>query len=88
VNFQLVIADPAKKRLGRLDRSLQRRVVARFDQLRLDPLSSPLSDWVEGAEGLRKTRVGGWRILFYVNTGKGVIEIRAIRPRGQAYRGL
>ena len=88
MNFQLVIADPAKRVLGRLDRNLQRRIVARFDQLCVDPWSSPLSDWVEGAEGLRKTRVGGWRILFAVFTSKRMIEVRAIRPRGQAYRGL
>ena len=88
MNFQLLIANPAKNQLRRLDRTLQRRIVARFDQLCADPLSSPLSDWIEGTDGLRRTRVGAWRILFYVDTAKRVIEIRAIRPRGQAYRGL
>ena len=86
--FQVVVANPAKSHLRRLDRSLQRRIVARFDQLCADPLSSPLSDWVEGTDELRRTRVGAWRILFYVDTAKRLIEIRAIRPRGQAYRGL
>ena len=47
-----------------------------------------LGDWVEGAAELRRTRVGAWRILFYVDIVKRVIEVRAIRPRGQAYRGL
>lgn len=86
MNFRLVVANPAKKVLARLDRNLQRRIVARFEQLCLDPFSTPRSDWVEGAEGLRKTRVGPWRILFFVDTEQGVIEVRAIRPRGQAYR--
>ncbi|MBI3682728.1 MAG: type II toxin-antitoxin system RelE/ParE family toxin [Acidobacteria bacterium] len=88
MNFRLRIANPAKNQLRRLDRSLQRRIVARFDQLCAGPLSSPLSDWVEGTDGLRKTRVGSWRILYYVDTNERRIEIRAIRPRGQAYRGL
>lgn len=88
MNFQLLIANPAKNQLRRLDRTLQRRIVARFDQLCLDPLTSPLSDWIEGTDELRKTRVGAWRILFYVDTAKRIVEIRAIRPRGQAYRGL
>jgi len=88
VNFQLLIANPAKNKLARLDRNLQRRIVARLEQLRADPLSSPLSDWVEGAEGLRKTRVGSWRILFYVDGMNRVVEVRAIRPRGQADEGV
>ena len=88
MKFQLLIANPAKNQLRRLDRTLQRRIVARLDQLCSDPLSSPLSDWVEGTGELRRTRVGAWRILFFVDTEKRVIEVRAIRPRGQAYRGL
>ena len=88
MNFQLLIANPAANQLRRLDRTLQRRIVARLDQLCSDPLGSPLSDWVEGAAELRRTRVGAWRILFYVDIVKRVIEVRAIRPRGQAYRGL
>ena len=88
MSFELIVANPAKKRLQRLDRALQRRLVARFDQLCADPLSSPLSDWVEGAPGLRRTRVGGWRILFTVNTERKVVEVLAIRPRGEAYRQL
>lgn len=88
MNFQLVIADPAKKKLRRLDRALQRRIVARLDLLCADPLSSPLSDWVEGTQGLRKTRVGGWRILFTVDLERKVVAVQAIRPRGEAYRRL
>ena len=86
MSFELLIANPAKNQLRRLDRTLQRRIVGRFEQLCEDPTSSPLSDWVEGTDGLRRTRVGAWRILFYVDMAKRVVEVRAIRPRGQAYR--
>lgn len=88
MTFSLRIANTAKSQLRRLDRSLQRRMVLPFDQLCVDPLGSPMSDWVEGAEALRKTRVGAWRILSTVDIKGRMIEIPAIRPRGQAYRGI
>jgi len=88
VSFELIVANPAKKKLQKLDRALQGRMVARLEQLCAEPLSSPLSDWVEGASGLRKTRVGGWRILFRVDTERRAVEVEAIRPRGEAYRRL
>ena len=88
MKFRLLIANPAKNQLRRLDRNLQRRILTRFDQLCADPLSGPLSDWVEGADELRKTRVGSWRILYHVDMKERLIEVRAVRPRGQAYRGL
>lgn len=72
MSFRLLIAAPVKSKLLRLDRNLQRRIIARFEQLATDPLSSPLSDWVEGREGLRKTRVGSWRILFSVDTAERI----------------
>ena len=78
----------AANALRRLDRSLQRRVVERFDQLCEDPLTAPLSDWVEGTEDLRKSRVGAWRILFRLEKAKRELLVVAIRPRGQAYRDV
>jgi len=37
--------------------------------------------------GKYKYRVGGLRILFGIDRGNSIIEIYAITPRGQAYRG-
>ncbi len=86
VNFRLVVADPAKNKLRRLDRALQRRIVTRLDQLCVDPLSSPLSDWVEGA--VAKDPRGPLADSVRGRYQQRVVEVRAIRPRGQAYRGL
>ena len=71
---RLIVAKAAASMLRRVDRDLQRRIVERFDRLCDNPLSPPLSDWVEGTHDLRKSRVGGW--------------IVAIRAQGQAYRDL
>lgn len=54
----------------------------------MSPVSPPMSDWVEGTRGLRRTRVGGWRVLFTVDMADRVVDVVAVRPRGQAYRGL
>ena len=88
MTFSLRIAKTPKSALRRLDQSLQRRMVLRFEQLCANPFGSSMSDWVEGTDGLQKTRIGAWRILYSVDVKEYVIEIVAIRPRGQSYRGL
>jgi mRNA interferase RelE/StbE len=88
VKRHLVLAKRAASTLRRLDRDLQKRIIERLDQLCENPLSSPLSDWVEGAPDLQKSRVGGWRILFRMEQTREELLVVSIRPRGQAYRGL
>jgi len=88
VNYRPVLAKAAANTLRRLDRDLQRRIVARLERLCIDPLTPPASDWVEGTEDLRKSRVGGWRILFRLAEAERELRVVAIRPRGQAYREL
>lgn len=82
MSFGLRISDTAKGQIRRLDRDLQRRIVVRLEQLCVSPVSPPMSDWV------RRTRVGGWRVLFTVDMADRVVDVVAVRPRGQAYRGL
>ena len=88
MTFSLRIAKTPKGALRRLDQSLRRRMFLRFEQLCANPFDSPMSDWVEGADGLRRTRIGSWRVLYSADIKERMIEIVAIRPRGQAYRGL
>lgn len=85
---RLILAKAAANMLRRMDRDLQRRMLAQFDRLCDSPLSPPLSDWVEGRHDLRKSRVGSWRILFRVENDSREVRVVAIRPRGQAYRDL
>jgi mRNA interferase RelE/StbE len=83
VKYRLIVAKRAAGVLRRLDRDLQRRIVERLDRLCENPLSPPLSDWVEGAPDLRKSRVGGWRILFRMDKSREELVVVAIRPRGR-----
>jgi mRNA interferase RelE/StbE len=86
VNFRVNVVHEAEKILDRLDRPTEQRVRARFVQLAVDPfdlrLSAPLAD----RPGIRKSRVGGWRVLFTVDREAKVIYILTVDTRGQVYR--
>ena len=88
MKYRLIMAKTAANTLRRLDRILQRRIVERLEQLCENPLIPPASDWVEGTRDLRKSRVGGWRILFRIAEEHRELRVVAIRPRWQAYRDL
>jgi mRNA-degrading endonuclease RelE of RelBE toxin-antitoxin system len=64
VNYGVVVAHEAEKVLDRLDRPTERRIRARFLQLSADPFDPRLSGPLTERSGVRKSRVGGWRILF------------------------
>jgi mRNA interferase RelE/StbE len=64
VTYRVVVADEAEKVLDRLDRPTESRIRARFVQLAEDPFDLRLSAPLTERPGVRKSRVGGWRILF------------------------
>jgi mRNA interferase RelE/StbE len=82
VSFRIV-AHEAEKILDRLDRPTEQRVRARFVQLAVDPFDPRLSAPVTDRPGIRKSRVGGWRILFTVDRDAKVIYILTVDTRGQ-----
>ena len=86
MSYRISVSHEAEKVLDRLDRPLERRLRARFVQLGDDPfdprLSAPLTERV----GVRKSRVGGWRILFTVDREAMVVNVVTVDTRGQVYR--
>ncbi len=86
MNFQVSVAHEAEKILDRLDRPAEKRLRARFVQLAVDPFDPRLSAPLADRAGIRKSRVGGWRILFTVDRETKVIYILTIDTRGQVYR--
>jgi mRNA interferase RelE/StbE len=52
-------------------------------QLAADPFDPRLSAPVTDRPGIRKSRVGGWRILFTVDRDAKVIYILTVDTRGQ-----
>jgi mRNA interferase RelE/StbE len=86
VNFRVSVVHEAEKILDRLDRPTEQRVRARFVQLAVDPFDSRLSAPLADRPGIRKSRVGGWRVLFTVDREAKVIYILTVDIRGQVYR--
>ncbi len=86
MNFRVSVAREAEKILDRLDRPTEQRIRARFGQLAVDPFDSRLSANLTERPGIRKSRVGGWRILFSVDREAQVVYILTVDTRGQVYK--
>lgn len=86
MNFRVDVAHQAEKTLDRLDRPTVQRIRARFAQLAADPFDSRLSAPLTERPGIRKSRVGGWRILFAVDREAKVIYVVTVDTRGQVYK--
>jgi mRNA interferase RelE/StbE len=86
VSYQVRIAHEAGKILDRLDSPTERRIRNRLVQLAEDPFDPRLSAPLVERAGVRKSRVGGWRILFSVDREAEVLYVLTIDTRAQAYR--
>jgi mRNA interferase RelE/StbE len=86
VNFRVGVVHEAEKILDRLDRPTEQRVRARFVQLAVDPFDSRLSAPLADRPGIRKSRVGGWRVLFTVDREAKVLYILTVDTCGQVYK--
>jgi mRNA interferase RelE/StbE len=81
VKYRVSVSHEAEKVLDRLDRITERRLRARFAQLADDPFDPRLSAPLTERAGVRKSRVGGWRVPFAVDRDAMSIYIDR-HPRG------
>lgn len=86
MTYGISVAHEAAKVLDRLDRPTERRIRARFLQLAEDPFDPRLSAPLAERSGVRKSRVGGWRILFTVDREAKRIFIATVDTRDQVYK--
>ena len=86
MNYGVSVAHEAEKVLDRLDRPTELRIRHRLVQLAEDPFDPRLSGPLTERAGVRKSRVGGWRILFAVDREAKLIYILAVDTRGQVYK--
>ena len=86
MTYRVVVAHEAEKVLDRLDRPTERRIRARLLQLAEDPFDPRLATPLTERPGVRKSRVGGWRILFTVDRNAKVILVATVDTRGQVYK--
>ena len=87
MSYVVRIARQAEAVLRRYDRRLQERLLRRLDQIAPDPFGSYTKP-PTGPGGQRAARVGDHRTIFTIDPGARVVNVSAIGPRGQIYRGL
>lgn len=86
--YRVELSDRARKDFNRLDRKLQRRIGHRIDELAQAPHNPRISGTLTGVGDLRKSRVGGWRIIFTLDDTNHVVSLVTIERRGQVYQRL
>ncbi len=86
--YGLRFAGRSRNHIKRLDQDTKRRVLERIDELRADPYNPANSEPLTARPGLRKSRVGGWRIVYEPHRERQILEVLVVQPRGQAYRRL
>ena len=86
MSYGVTIAREAEKALDRMGRLTERRIRARLIQLAQDPFDPRLSAPLTDRPGVRKSRVGGWRVLFTIDRGEKLVFVATVDTRGQVYK--
>jgi mRNA interferase RelE/StbE len=76
----------AEKDIARLDRDTQKRITAKAVLLGKAPYDPRVSGAVTQKGRLRKSRIGGWRLIYTVDDETKVVTVVAIERRGQVYK--
>jgi len=88
VKYQIRPSSQAIKELERLDRTTQKRLKNRIEELAGNPFDPRLSRQLEIAPDKRYSRAGNWRIIFVVNEVDQVLEVAAVQHRSRVYKKL
>ncbi len=84
MSYSIRIRGSARRELAQLPRDARERVIAAIDALREQPLAgSPLKG---GLRGLRRHRVGDYRILYELLDDELVILVVRVAHRRESYR--
>jgi len=89
VTYALRLSGPAEKRFARLDRTTQRLIVKRLEELVMNPYDPRISKPLTNLPGKRSCRVGRvWRLVYEVNQAMSTVEVVALQSRGEVYQRL
>ena len=88
MKHEVRLSNRAQRDLDRLDKPTQQRIVKRLEQLAENPYDPRFSAPLAGHEGLRKSRVGAWRIILQVQDEQFIVFVVIIERRGQVYKRI
>ena len=80
MNWELLLAGPARKALKRIPASDQGRILAALDEMEEDPFQGDIVRLKAQPTAWRR-RVGNWRILFDVDPGRRLVIVHDILRR-------
>lgn len=83
--YRVLTEQRARKHLARMDPVIRRRIVAAIDALATDP-EPPGSRPLKGMQGVLRTRVGDYRIVYTVLHDKLLVDVIDIDHRKDIYR--
>ena len=84
VSYSVRIKKSAAKELARLPRDVRERLIEAIDKLGEEPLTGALLKG--GLRGLRRLRVGDYRIVYEVLDGELIVLVVRVAHRRKAYR--
>jgi mRNA interferase RelE/StbE len=87
VAYHLQFTEAADQDLSALPRDILSRVNARIAALADHPRPRG-SELLQGSHGLRRLRVGTYRVIYQVDDAEQVVTIARVRHRRDVYRGL
>jgi mRNA interferase RelE/StbE len=88
VKFEVRLSDRAAKDIDRLNRKTQLRMLSRLDRIAEAPYEPRFSSGLSHLGGLRKSRIGGWRIIFSVDEAGKIVNVVTVERRGQVYHRI
>jgi mRNA interferase RelE/StbE len=88
VKYRVELSDRVARDLDRLGRDVQERMMRRLEQLAQDPYDARLSGPLTNQGDLRRSRVGGWRLIFRIDDAARLLHVVTIERRGQVYQRI
>ncbi len=88
MSYSVDLSARAAKDLDRLNRDILNRILARLEKLSADPFDPRFSAKLTHKRGLRKSRVGGWRIIFIADNEAQRLSVLTVERRGEVYRRI
>lgn len=83
--YSIEFTKQAAKTLKAMPRNVQSVVMGKIESLVRDPLNAPNVKKLVGVTGYR-LRVGDWRVIFDVESGRLVVLVLQIGTRGGVYK--
>jgi mRNA interferase RelE/StbE len=82
--YQIEWKESAIKSVEKFPKDVRQRIVEKVEKLSEDAF---LGEALSGdLKGLRRIRIGDYRIIYFVNTVKGTVIIVKVGNRGDIYR--